>query len=302
MLLNRAPMLWTSSAPRLQGLAFKSFAEPVFGSDGRFALLATIRGTGVKAATNEGLWTGTFGGSSSHRDGGWRGSWDERREVQEDRVVRHRRQRRGVLRGDPAARYGGDEEQTIAGSGSGRSTNLTNLRSCVWRCAKAPRSPGPALLLHSKVVKFETLSVVRGSEGEGRASASYDRIAVLATLENAMQVIGTVDNAGEWHPEVATSVDHTGALSGLQLASLGMPDISSRESTLACTGSGYRTATRRLSTAAQGVIAEQGAAAPGVDGAVFAGFSSPVADATGPEPRIAFVGALRKGNCREGGR
>ena len=284
----------------LGGLTFKSFREPVFGTGDRFALLATVRGPGVKAANDEGLWTGTPG--------------NLRRIAMEG----------GTAPGADGARFKKIESIAIADNGAvyfvatlqrSATVDKSNDRGLwVWSPGEA-REGTTILALRERsalscpgeagsapLVKFEALSIVRGSEGEGRASASYDRVAVLATLADGSQVIGTVSAAGEWQPAAATAIANTGALEGLDLVSFGMPDISTEEGALtslvrlATLNDRGKVAFRSaiLDTDA-GIIAEQGDPAANADDASFAAFSTPVAEGTGADPRLAFFATLRKG-------
>lgn len=265
----------------VSNVTFKSFREPVFSCD-EFAVLATVKGTGVKTANDTGIWFGEEGGL---------------REVA----------REGTVAAGTSVKFKAFTSLAMPSPGvvcfvaALAAPAAKDMGLWVWtpddglRLALREGDAVDVGIGDPVVVKsFKALTSVTGSPGHGRYDGNSGVLDVLLTLQD-----GTIDTAIVAPDASVTAVDQSGEqdIEGHTLATLGVPSSpgptnSVTRVTLALdTQAGITKAnnTGIYDTSENVLRAQSGLPATGAEPAKFKAFLDPVA---GLDPLFAPVQAF----------
>jgi hypothetical protein len=269
---------------------FKSFLDPQLSPEGALGFLAKIKGPGVSASNDEGLWSDVFGN-------GLEPVLREGTEVPETSGA--------LLKAVPSFSLRDGEvlaSVTLAhGRGGVTSRSDTALLRIGTSGAKVLLREGDPFVLGtdspSKITQISVLSPAAGSPGHGRSHADDGQGVAKITLANKKQVVVRWNAEGDIVPVLTTGSEAEGA----QWSKLGLPSIGTDGSGVVTYGeleTGKGGVAKRddaalvysPSDAASQVIAREGMDVTEMEGVSFGAFLDPVCGSSG---EFAFVATLK---------
>lgn len=278
----------------MQGVSFAAFREPVFGANGNtngdaYAFYARVKGTGTTRQNDEGIWvSGASGPVLIAREGS--AAPDVTGGKFSSFISLSMPEGSGVFL-----------VATLRQGGSVKAGN--DLGLWVWTAEKGLRlalREGDLVSVNGterKVKSFKVLTAVPGSLGHSRTSATNSSVYGSISFTDKSQAVVSIDNDAELELQALTDVPHP---RGAVPVAFGIPDVKPEggtpvvKATLKTGIAGVTSATDLAILDYQGgIIAQEGQAAPGVDGAAFQSFLDPVCG-SGPEEQsiAAFIATV----------